>query len=241
MVTYFRKRIPGPEGKLEDGLTNQVQSITRLTGYSTWIAGSLPVGGGMPDLLLVSYEPKVHVLSDALDVRPEILACLRSLPCASLKTVVTRTGFSERKMDQWLERLSALGIVEKKGLKYSLSAVWRRILPEIIGIEAKVTNWRKCVNQAIRNHIFAHRSFVALPARDAERVFREPMITRAGIGVLSLEAGGKMQMLRDSRWRQPRVWSYYYRVAFLAAEQHNLKERKNAIHDTDRCRDGRIP
>jgi len=206
---------------------DQAQGIMRLGGYSTWVAGSLPVGAGMPDLLFVSYEPNVTVLADVQDVRPEVLAYLRSSPRARPRTIARKTGLTEDRVERWLERLTILGIVRREGRSFSLSILWRTILPEIVSIEAKVGDWRRCVRQALRNHIFAHRSFVALPAREAERVFRNAMITQAGLGVLGIETTGAVRILRDSRWRQPRVWSYYYRLACLAAEQHSLKERKS--------------
>lgn len=56
--------------------------------------------------------------------------------------------------------------------------------------EAKLTKWRKALEQAGRNTSFAHYAYVVLPARAAGPALRaEAEFTRRGVGLLVL--GGK--------------------------------------------------
>jgi hypothetical protein len=98
---------------------------------------------------------------------------------------------------------------------FSSTSGCRDVLPEIITIEVKVDNWQRAAEQARRNRIFSHRSFVALPAAVAERVQEQPAFTRFGLGVLGVTPAGGVGMTRDARRGRPMVWTYYYQLATL--------------------------
>ena len=100
---------------------------------------------------------------------------------------------------------------------FSLMPVWRRILPEIVTIEIKVANWRRAVEQAARNRIFAHMSFVALPERVSQRVRAEPIFRTLGIGLISVADDGDAAIIRRPRHKRPAVWTYYYQLASILA------------------------
>src|SRR5436305_1702578 len=116
-----------------------------------------------------------------------------------------------------LGSLEDVNVISSGGGVFSLAPIWREILPEVVTIEVKVKNWAGAVRQASRNSIFAHRSFVALPEAIANRVLYESMFQELGVGLLSVK-GTEVSVLREARWHKPRVWSYYYQVAFLMAK-----------------------
>jgi hypothetical protein len=108
---------------------------------------------------------------------------------------------------------------------YALSEDWRAVLPEIVTIEVKVGDWRRAVAQAARNRIFAHRSFVALPDQVARRVKTETIFRELGIGLLSVASDNEVRVVRRARRATPKVWFYYYSLAFMAAEHLNGEGR----------------
>jgi len=213
-LTYFRPRKPGRESCLEDAVADQIPSLFPQT---CWAAGSVPLGAGVPDLVVVRCEPKVFVLANVPLPTAQILAYLRVVGCARAATIARRFGKSERVIVRCLDNLLDVQAVAIEASAYRLAPEWREILPEIATIEVKVANWRKAVDQASRNSIFAHKSFVALPQEVALRVKREAPFRQTGVGLLGVSDDNEVQIVRRPVRRQPRVWSYYYQLAFFAA------------------------
>jgi len=216
-VAYFRPRRDGPEALVENAVASQIQNLFARGDNSLWTAGSLPIGAGMPDLVVVSSEPQVIVLAQVEIPTAHILAYLRAVGCAKLETIIERVGMPQKTTMRYLNDLVEVKAVSKSDNTYSLPPIWREILPEIITIEVKVKNWRRAVEQAARNRIFAHRSFVAIPENVAQRVKSEPILGKFGIGLLSVADDHTVSVLRRPRRGKPRVWTYYYEIASIVA------------------------
>ena len=122
----------------------------------------------------------------------EILAYLRAVGKARLDTIAERMGGSPGILSRRLYNLVEAEAVVSSSNTFSLTPVWRQILPEIVTIEIKVANWQRAIGQVARNRIFAHMSFVALPERVSQRVRTEPIFRTLGIGLISVadDAGG---------------------------------------------------
>lgn len=216
-VTYFRPQRTGPETQIENAVINQIMDFFPTGDRPIWTAGSLPIGAGMPDLVVVSCEPEVFALVHVEMPSTEILAYLRAVRHARLKTIAERVGQPREIIVRCLDNLVEVEAVTVGSKTFSLHPTWREILPEIVTIEAKVKNWRDAIAQAARNRVFAHRSFVALPQHLAKRVRSEPIFKRLGIGLLSVSDCCDVRVLRRPRRCQPRVWTYYYKLASIAA------------------------
>lgn len=216
-VAYFRPQRPGPESVIEKTIADQIQNLFTSESYNLWTAGSPPIGAGMPDLIVVSCEPQVFALAQVEMPTTHILAYLRVVGCAHLKTIIRRTGIPQETTVRYLNDLIEVEAVSRVDDTYSLLPIWRKILPEIVTIEVKVKNWKRAIEQAARNRIFAHRSFIALPDLVARRIRLEPILRQLGIGLLSVSDDNTISVLRRSRHNKPRVWKYYYEIAFLAA------------------------
>lgn len=219
-VTYFRPQRSGPEAVIENAVANQIPNIFPRDNCSLWAAGSLPIGAGMPDLVVVSLEPQVSVLAQVEIPTAHVLAYLRVVGRARLETIVDRMGMSKESTIRCLNDLVEVEAVLRNGDTYSLLPIWREILPEVVTIEVKVSNWKRAVKQAARNHVFAHRSFVALPDCVAQRIQLEPILRLLGIGLLSVSDDCAISVLRHSRYRKPRIWKYYYEIASLVAKYY---------------------
>ena len=116
-----------------------------------------------------------------------------------------------------LDRLRGLRAVNRRGTAYSIAPRWRDILAEVVTIEAKVSKWRRAVQQARRNRLFAHRSYVALPEHLVPRVSTDAGFLASGVGLLAVDDGGATLLVREATVGMPRIWVYYYRLAVLAA------------------------
>jgi DNA-binding Lrp family transcriptional regulator len=218
MVTHFRPQRPGPEAIIQDIVAQRIPQLFSASCHQSWTGASVPLGAGIPDLVVASYYPQVFGIAhvDLSDAR--ILAYLRAVGRARLDTIAQRMGNSAQIISRRLAALlEAEAVVVQSSDTFLLSPRWREILPEIITIEVKVSKWQRAVEQAARNRIFAHRSFVALPVSVARRIRTEPVFRQLGLGLLSVSKANSVSIVRRARRRQPVVWLYYYRLASILA------------------------
>jgi len=219
-VTQFRPRRQGPEALMQDIVAGHVPELFNRNIHS-WTASSLPLGAGIPDLVVVSYYPQVFALTNVDLADAQILAYLRAVGKARLETIAERIGASPKKLSTRLSSLIDAEAIRTSANTFSLSPLWRQILPEIITIEVKISNWQRAIEQAARNRIFAHLSFVALPEKVAERIRTEPLIRDLGIGLISVSEDAGATVIRKPRRTRPSVWTYYYRLASILARSRS--------------------
>ena len=215
--TFFRPRKDGPEIVIEDAVVSNYPVVFAENDLPRWAAGSVPIGAGIPDIVIVTCKPQVFALAQLDMPNAHILAYLRGVNKAKLDTISERIGKPQEVIVRSLNGLIDIDVVSNETNYYSLVPRWREILPDIVTIEVKVTNWRKAIDQAVRNRIFAHRSFIALPERLAHRVYTDEIFKQFGIGVLSVTDDNQVSIVRRARRHQPRVWAYYYHLASFVA------------------------
>lgn len=231
-VTYFRERVVGPEQTIEDAAASNARCLLFSDQELLWSGGSVPIGAGRPDLILVSYDPDIIALAHGDIGMAQILAYLRAVREARLDTIVDRMRRRPKVVIRHLDDLLEINAITTNSGTYSMSPKWRGILPYVVAIEAKVADWQGAAAQANRNRIFAHRSFVALPERLARRVRKDAIFRRTGIGVLAVDESGDVRIVKNGTRQTPRVWSYYYQLAIVAAK--DVGEQANAIQRSDR-------
>ncbi len=216
-INQFRACRLGPESVIQDMVARRISSFITSTDTDIWTAASLPIGAGMPDLVVASYHREVLALANVDISDSEILAYLRMVGRARLETIADRLRRPEKKLRRGLGDLVEAKVISVTDDVFSLLPVWKRILPEIVTIEVKVADWRKAIEQAARNRVFAHRSYVALPQRTAARVRTNPLFGQLGLGLVGVTEDKTVQVVRKPRRRQPIVWTYYYRLASILA------------------------
>jgi hypothetical protein len=230
-IRQFRPQRPGPEAELQDAVTQQLVELSPASCGPVWAGSSVPLGAGIPDLVMVAYQPEVLTLADLECASAEILAYLHAVRRARLRTILQHTNRRRHLAIRCLNGLvEAEAVCEKSGL-FSLTPLWRDVLPEIVTIEAKIKNWQEAVEQAARNRVFAHRSFVALPESLARRVRSEGILQRLGLGLLSVGDDLGTRISRRARRHRPRVWSYYYKLATLLAT--DVRSHDRALYGSD--------
>jgi hypothetical protein len=215
-VVQFRPRREGPEALMQDVVVDHIPKILNPTN-DTWTAASLPLGAGVPDLVIVTYMPQVLALANVELEDAEILAYLRAVGKARLDTIAERIGGSPSILSRRLYSLVEAEAIVSSSNTFSLTPVWRQILPEIVTIEIKVANWQRAIEQAARNRIFAHMSYVAFPSNVAQRVRNQPALRALGIGLISVAEDGDADVIMKPRFRCPVAWTYYYQLASILA------------------------
>lgn len=231
----YRPLRAGPEAILQRAVEGRLLSLFPQQDRLLWTAGSVPLGAGRPDIVLTACEPQVMALSDVDVTSRSMMAYLRAVGRARSETISARLGKSLKSVERGLSSLIEADIIIVDRGSYALSDGWRAVLPEIVTIEVKVGDWRKAVAQAARNRIFAHLSFVAVPAQVAGRVRSEAVFRDLGIGLLAVEPEGDVNVVRRARRATPKVWSYYYSLAFMAAEHLN-GECRGVVHSPNQQR-----
>lgn len=219
-VTYFRPPRLGPENIIENAVVKRISNLFPSNTRTSWIGGSLPIGAGIPDLIIVSCEPKVTALAQVDIPSAHILAYIRATGKSTLKTIIEHIGKPQHTIVGCLDRLIEAGIVLEDSDFFSLSRQCREVLTEIITIEVKISDWKKALLQAERNKIFAHRSFIALPQQVADRVSSESLFDRFGIGLISVNEDFETYIVREAHCGGPCVWTYYYQLASVVARNY---------------------
>jgi len=219
-VIRFRARRSGPEADLEDAIVPQLHDLFGERTTPNWVGRSIPVGAGLPDLVSASHRPELLAALSLTKSDGYLLAYLRTVSGARLETILRRTDKSERAVRKRLGVLAETGaVLERRGV-FRIASAWRDILLEIVAVEAKISDWRAAVRQAARNRIFAHRAYVALPARLAHRVRHEPEFGHRGIGIIGVSNEAECTIVRIARHTVPIVWAYYYELAFVIGDSY---------------------
>lgn len=217
-IQYHRPMRPGPEAQMMNAVFLWSDHIA--AALPSWRASSVQVGAGMPDFIFATYHPEITKLSYIGDHYAGVLAYLRLVKTATAQTISERIGRPKRRIEAALKGLFEAEAIEQKGNDFKLSARWRQILPKTLAVEAKVSDWRKAVEQASRNSIFVHYSYVALPERVSTRVAPDILFDQTRIGVLSVEDSGKVRIVRRAPRSNPIAWYYYYDLALTLCSSH---------------------
>jgi len=215
-ISFFRSRIPGPEIALEDAVTNNLSELAPKTNLPSWVACSPRIGAGLPDILFAYYEPQILAISRVDYSQTQLIAYLRAVNHASLDSIMNYFKFSKKTITGYLSDLMEICVVSQVDQDYYLEPLWKDIIPTIISIEVKVSDWRKAISQASRNRLFCHKSYIALPRKLASRIKDNPVFEKQGLGLLSIENGTIIEEIIAPS-TQPQVWEYYYRLAAILA------------------------
>lgn len=217
-ISYFRSRRSGPELRIEDAVVTQLDVLFGEHVCHWWLGASVPIGAGRPDFVAVSYEERLPALAEA-QTDGLLLAYLRTVREARFETIVARLGQPPRTIERELAALRDIDVVWEREGVFSIAPCWRDVLRGIIAIESKVEDWKRAVQQASRNRIFATKSFVAFPCKTAERAMASPLLRESGIGIISVDDDDSAKIARTATLQTTRIWYYYFRLASLVAQQ----------------------
>jgi hypothetical protein len=216
-IRQFRQSPDGPEQALEAAVSASAWNLIRSPRAATWAGAHPAIGAGLPDLVLVAWRGGRMPRQSLEPADAELFAYLRGVSRILPTTLAARLRLPARRVEEQLDRLRNLRAVKRRGTAYSITPRWRDILAEVVTIEAKVSKWRRAIQQARRNQLFAHRSYVALPEHLVPRVSHDAGFLASGVGLLAVNDGGATLVVHEATVGLPRIWVYYYRLAVLAA------------------------
>lgn len=147
---------------------------------------------GLPDLVVARARPNwtPSPVRERLDDRHlRILHQVHRLRFTSTGALVSLTCFSRSEVTRILADLVDAGAVRETmsgGVRArALADVFA--LSAIVAIEAKMSDWRGAIEQAVRNTWFASQPYIMLPARRCTTTALDHA-TSAGVGVLAVSA-----------------------------------------------------
>ena len=195
--------------------------------------------GRLPDLVVVRCEPRVFALANVPLPNAQILAYLRAVGCARASTIANRLGQSEPVIIRCLDGLIEVHAVAAEANAYRLSPEWREILPRLQPWKSKLpTGKRRWSRQAGIAFLPTSHSSPSPKTRLGElgekRHFR-----RLGLEFLGISDDNEVQVIRRPVRRSPRVWSYYYQLAYFAAK--DLQGTRHAFCSANGNSPGELP
>lgn len=239
-VSFFQARIPGPEQAIEDAVLREARTLFGAHSQSWATLASVRIGAGIPDLTFCAFRSVLRDYPLEITKGAAILGYLRGVVQARPDTIARRLAAPVDETEETLKQLREKRIARSRGGVYWLDERWKHVLSQVITVEAKVTDWRGAVDQAIRNLLFSTRSYIALPATAAARASAYDAVRQFGIGVLAVDENGEVSIERRGRSQAPRLWAYYYQVAQTLAHVQSVKGT-NALSSIRRRRPGPLP
>jgi hypothetical protein len=180
----FRSRRLGPEWELlERFLTAPLFDVP--AGCEAVVFREPRLASGFPDLVIVIWDKKKtsqwHPARGALtreDVRVAHYMCHKG-PCTDEQLMAIFTG----SVCKCIERLEAAGVLKTDGSRWQLRPLANVFAArQIIAVEAKISEWKVGLEQAVLNTWFASASYMLVPNVPS----RSSLLERAkalGIGI----------------------------------------------------------
>ena len=225
-ITYVRPVRSGPEQKIENTTVLNMAKLLKSEGNLLWIGGSVPLGAGIPDIVAAIFKPQLLDLARTTKPNISIVSYLRTTGLVKKDTIARKLLLSSGSIKSQLEEYQEIGVIQKINNSYCMQDSWKNLISEIVSVEAKVSNWKSAANQAIRNKLFSHYSYVAFPTKVANRVKAENIFKDNGLGILGIE-GDNMVLMKNARKSSYFIWEYYYKLAYYIAIYYS--KGKNAL------------
>lgn len=216
-VYYYAIRRAGPESEIEDAVIHSARILFYVPRRLTCIFRSRRIGNGLPDLTIVRCRTSVRTLPDLTTRQSLLLGYIRVARRVSATTLADRLQLHRSTVEESLEPLVHDALVRGDPRAYTLTPKWRNVVEQIIAVEAKYSNWKRAVSQAVRNTVFANVSYIALPEKQAILAQEDPIRTKLGIGVIAVSTAGRARLIVRARTQTPLLWRCYFDLAADAA------------------------
>jgi hypothetical protein len=174
------------------------------------------IRGASPDLSRI--QPRWAYILNLLPFRKLI----------SLSDFVAISGVSPSHAKRILGCFEDAGFVtvSEDGAHWEKTRPTRSLVPEFTAIEAKLSDWRRALYQAVQYQDFATRSWVVLCAESAEEaIANADSFERRGIGLGALDRLGGVDVVCAPQRRVPRVPSRFWEANAEFAKR-TLRRRK---------------
>lgn len=200
-----RKKILGPEADL---ISKAVQcGLPFFDKDNQTLMREPRMPTGFPDLV-VAFCRQTHIKNTIqrreLDIsKLKLLYHLSSIKNTTVSELITKLAWDEQTLSRCLKQLEESKLIRVQGATVRLKCLRDVfVVSKIIAVEAKITHWRRALEQAVANTWFASHSYVLIPAsgiiaRVADRA------KDLGIGVLVFDGDYTEEVVKPSRNRIP--------------------------------------
>jgi len=153
-----------------------IKHINQFLTGNVVVSTELPVGAGIVDVVAGQIEnrPKNKFNYETL-TRTEayVLSHLYYKQRLRLDTIARRTELPIAVVENVLVKLHSGGYCTTSGQCYIRT---KPLVNNLVAIEGKIKNWKRALQQAIRNQLFSSQSFVALDAKYSKPAIQNIMI-----------------------------------------------------------------
>lgn len=184
----FRAPRGGPEQLLLDWFLSENRVPVRA-GYRVSAFREPAIESGAPDLVLVVWKPSVtqHWNSARASLTKSDLKLLQILVHQGPQTTAEIESIGRFPLEEGLGRLERAQVIRKRGRRWHLRPLGDIFAAtQILAIEAKISNWRRGLEQAATNRWFASTSYLLMPRAPKNDVFWS-QAAAAGVGVWTKE------------------------------------------------------
>lgn len=196
---------------------------------STHTAEEFVSGNGRPDLVFASASSErsfwkdtppdyqtLHLLIKYLNKEGRVLR---------VDEVLGIGIQSRKKIQSIIDTLRDLGFVEYKDKNHLIvRRKYQPITEEFVSIEAKLSDWKSGVYQAVRYKAFSNSSYLAISEEYLDKVDRK-FLKQNGVGLITVSGAGARIVVRAKKNKPTSIVSHYY-----------LGERLISVHSS-KCED----
>lgn len=176
------------ERELQRALLSRAVEL-KLRGGPTFVRREVPVGGCIPDLILVHFkrQPKRTLWPARWSYRHTFLLwLLRRRQPQRLASLAARCFEPENRVAELVRDLERSGAVRRTTSgALRLSRAMLGVKGEVIAVEAKLSRWRESLSQAMQYRKFADRVFVAMDAARVKEHVNIDAFRRRKVGLLT--------------------------------------------------------
>lgn len=168
------------------------------TGRSAFVVFEPEVGAGRPDAMILTASQRALERFESTGLRMPTPAAPRAL----LATDDGTLGLSQPYARTLRNRLLENGWTDAQRSRAA------DIVHDSLGLEAKMHDWRRALQQVVKFQVTVHRSAIMMP-RDAALRVPEPYLTSYGIGLIEETAKGSKWLVRPVHRELPeysRLW-----------------------------------
>ncbi len=170
----FREPRPGPEHLLIEWFLSETR-VPIPRGHQVSVFREPSIESGMPDLVLVVWKPSLARAWNAAraDLTKSDFRFLQLMVHQGPKTAAQLEDLSRSPIEPILTRLECAHMIHKRGRRWQPRPLGQIFAAtQIIAVEAKMSDWRRGLEQAATNRWFASASYLLMPRAPRSGAFR---------------------------------------------------------------------
>lgn len=196
--------------KTEKALVKKIINNSSVNSFfpdstPTTVFEEVKIGYGVPDVVIVKHKRKNNVNRTSylnyFDL--SILKIIETSKSMTIPELMELTRSSKKQTTATIAKLIDNNLVLEKNHSYSYKNYDNLIL-DTIAIEAKLTDWKRALNQAYRYKWFSHKSFVCMPESNVKPAQNNiDLFINLGVGLVSVNKENGLNIIFDPEASNP--------------------------------------